>query len=177
MGIKKVWDKVVGTVGGVNDDDEFETDEYEEDEDMEEETTQQQPPRTPAAAPRHHGSGVNYSAAQEHPLRMVIVEPEAFDDAQSIADYIHDKKPVVINFESTDDEIAKRVVDFVSGATYALDGNIQKVGREIFLCVPNNVIVDHGKRDEYGDFNTPPLTWNGNTEDGSANTGSAVTKK
>ena len=58
-------------------------------------------------------------------MRMVIVEPDTFDDSQSIADYIRDRKPVVINFESTPDDIAKRVVDFVSGATYALDGNIQ----------------------------------------------------
>jgi len=98
---------------------------------------------------------------------MVIVEPETFDDSQSIADYIRDRKPVVINFESTPDDIAKRVVDFVSGATYALDGNIQKVGKEIFLCVPSNVTVDHGKRDDYGDFNTPPLSWNGGSNNNS----------
>ena len=137
MGVKKVWDKLVGTVGGVNEDDEFETDEYEDEEEMEEERA---PRRTPAVAPRR--SGVNYAAPQEKPLRMVIVEPETFDDSQSIADYIRDRKPVVINFESTPDDIAKRVVDFVS--------------------VPSNVTVDHGKRDDYGDFNTPPLAWNGN---------------
>ena len=102
MGVKKVWDKLVGTVGGVNEDDEFETDEYEDEEEMEEERA---PRRTPAVAPRR--SGVNYAAPQEKPLRMVIVEPETFDDSQSIADYIRDRKPVVINFESTPDDIAK----------------------------------------------------------------------
>ena len=162
MGVKKVWDKLVGTVGGVNEDDELETDEYEDEEEMEEERP---PRRTPAVAPRR--SSVNYAAPQEKPLRMVIVEPETFDDSQSIADYIRDRKPVVINFESTPDDIAKRVVDFVSGATYALDGNIQKVGKEIFLCVPSNVTVDHGKRDDYGDFNTPPLSWNGGSNNNS----------
>jgi cell division inhibitor SepF len=74
MGVKKVWDKLVGTVGGVNEDDEFETDEYEDEEEMEEERA---PRRTPAVAPRR--SGVNYAAPQEKPLRMVIVEPETFD--------------------------------------------------------------------------------------------------
>ncbi|MGN0948322.1 cell division protein SepF [uncultured Megasphaera sp.] len=174
MGVKKVWDKLVGTVGGVNEDDEFETDEYEDEEEMEEEQQQQRSTsrRTPAVAPRR-SSGVGYAAPQEKPLRMVIVEPETFDDAQSIADYIRDRKPVVINFESTPDDIAKRVVDFVSGATYALDGNIQKVGKEIFLCVPSNVTVDHGKRDDYGDFNTPPLAWNG----GSGNNNSGNTQQ
>lgn len=61
MGVKKVWDKLVGTVGGVNEDDEFETDEYEDEEEMEEERP---PRRTPAVAPRR--SGVNYAAPQEN---------------------------------------------------------------------------------------------------------------
>ena len=125
MGVKKVWDKLVGTVGGVNEDDEFETDEYEDEEEMEEERA---PRRTPAVAPRR--SGVNYAAPQEKPLRMVIVEPETFDDSQSIADYIRDRKPVVINFESTPDDIAKRVVDFVSGATYAWTATFRRSARK-----------------------------------------------
>lgn len=61
MGVKKVWDKLVGTVGGVNEDDEFETDEYEDEEEMEEERP---PRRTPAVAPRR--SSVNYAAPQEN---------------------------------------------------------------------------------------------------------------
>ncbi|MCH4188596.1 MAG: cell division protein SepF [Megasphaera sp.] len=154
MGLKNFWNKVVGTVGGVNDDDEFATDEYDDDEVEEEET---RPQRRPAAvAPR---SSLNYSGTQERPLKMMIVEPESFDDSQSIADYLRDRKPVVINFESTSPDVSKRVVDFISGATYALDGNIQKVGRDIFLCVPSNVTVDRGKHD-YGDFKAAPLAWN-----------------
>ena len=162
---KNMWNRFVNVgsgVGGVNEDDEFETDEYEDELEYEEERV---PRRTPAVAPSR--TSVNYTPTPAKPLRMVIVEPETFDDSQSIADYIRDRKPVVINFESTPDDIAKRVVDFVSGATYALDGNIQKVGKEIFLCVPSNVTVDHGKRDDYGDFNTPPLSWNGGSNNNS----------
>lgn len=154
MGVKNFWDKIVGTVGGVNDrDDEFETDEgYEEYE--EEQPRQEAKPfrATPSLS----------SAQPDKPLKMMIVEPETFDDAQGIADYLRDRKPVVINFESTEPDITKRVVDFVSGATYAVDGNIQKVGRDIFLCVPSNVSVDRGKHD-YDDF-ASALTWKNKEE-------------
>lgn len=155
MGFKNFWNKVVGTVGGVNEDDEFGTDDYDEELEDEEEI---RPSRRPAPVAPHAGVG-GYSGTQERPLKMMIVEPESFDDSQSIADYLRDRKPVVINFESTSQDVSKRVVDFVSGATYALDGNIQKVGRDIFLCVPNNITVDRGKRD-YGDFKAAPLAWN-----------------
>ena len=96
---------------------------------------------------------------------MMIVEPETFDDAQSIADYLRDRKPVIINFESTAPDVAKRIVDFVSGATYALDGNIQKVGKDIFLCVPSSVTVDRSKHD-YNDFNTTQLSWGNKAPEG-----------
>ena len=91
-------------------------------------------------------------------MKMMIVEPETFDDSQNIADYLRERKPVVINFENTAADVSKRVVDFISGATYALDGNIQKVGKDIFLCVPSNVAVDLGKRD-YGDFTAQLTSW------------------
>ena len=107
---------------------------------------------------------------------MMIVEPETFEDSQSIADYLRDRKPVVINFESTPDDISKRVVDFVSGATYALDGNIQKVGKDIFLCAPSNITLDRSKRDrhtaEMNEYNpNSPLAWNpGGSDNGTGNT-------
>ena len=158
MGLKNFWNKVVGTVGGVNDEDEFETDEY-EDEDMMDNEEERQTRRS-AAMPRRPVTGY---AQSDRPLKMMIVDPETFDDSQSIADYLRDRKPVVINFESTAPDVSKRVVDFVSGATYALDGNIQKVGKDIFLCVPSNVTVDRGKPD-YGDFNSAQLSWNSGSD-------------
>lgn len=154
MGLKSFWNKMTSNFGGVNDEDEFETDdEYEEEEELDE----VQPARRAVFAPRRSSLG---SSQADRPLKMMIVEPETFDDSQNIADYLRERKPVVINFESTPADVSKRVVDFISGATYALDGNIQKVGKDIFLCVPSNVSVDHGKRD-YGDFTTQ-LSWNAN---------------
>ena len=73
----------------------------------------------------------------------MVVEPFTFDDAQHIADHLKNRKPVVVNLESTEPEVAKRMIDFISGTTYALGGTIQKVGNNIFLCAPVNVDVDY----------------------------------
>lgn len=171
MGLKNYWNKLVGSVGGVNDDDEFETDEY-EDEDVKEEEVQHQP-RRQVASVRRPGIGEGGYAQPVQPLKMVIVEPESFEDSQSIADYLRDRKPIVINFESTSEDVSKRVVDFISGATYALDGTIQKVGKDIFLCVPNNVTIDRGKHD-YSDFSAASLAWNAGSGQNNNSGGSAL---
>jgi cell division inhibitor SepF len=81
-------------------------------------------------------------------VRVMIVEPFTFDDAQNIADHLRNRKPVVINLENTDPEVAKRMIDFISGTTYAVSGTIQKIGNNIFLCAPNNVDVAYSSREE-----------------------------
>lgn len=63
-----------------------------------------------------------------------------FDDAQQVADHIRNHKPVVVNFENTSSDIAKRIIDFISGTTYALSGDIKKVGK-MYLCVPQIMLV------------------------------------
>lgn len=100
---------------------------------------------------------VNLPTAQKQ-MRVMVVEPFSFDDAQHIADHLKNRKPVVVNFENCDKEVAKRMIDFVSGTTYALAGNIQKVGNNIFLCVPNNVDIAYSPQEEQDgkDF----LPWN-----------------
>lgn len=84
-------------------------------------------------------------------IKVMVVEPFSFDDAQHIADHLKNRKPVVVNFENTDKEVAKRLVDFISGTTYALGGNIQKVGHDIFLCAPSNVDVSYSSLEEGAD--------------------------
>jgi cell division inhibitor SepF len=81
-------------------------------------------------------------------LKVMVVEPVSFDDVQHVADYLKAKKPVVINLENTDAEISRRMVDFVSGTTYALNGNIQKISNQIFLCAPQNVDVAYSSHRE-----------------------------
>ncbi|QDR80703.1 cell division protein SepF [Sporomusa termitida] len=91
------------------------------------------------------------SQQQGKQVKVMVVEPFSFDDAQHVSDYLKSRKPVVVNLENTDPDIAKRMIDFISGTTYALNGQIQKVGNHIFLCAPNNVDVAYSPRDEGGD--------------------------
>ena len=60
-------------------------------------------------------------------MKVMVIEPVSFDDAQQVADHIRNHKPVVVNFENTNGDIAKRIIDFISGTTYALSGDIKKV--------------------------------------------------
>lgn len=82
---------------------------------------------------------VNIHSASQ--FKVVIMQPENIDDAQDICDHLKNKKPVVINLEDVEKEAAQRIVDFLSGSVYALDGNIQKVSAGIFLVAPNNVDI------------------------------------
>ena len=74
-------------------------------------------------------------------LKFFVMQPESFEDARGIADHLKTKKPVIINLEGLDTDVARRVVDFLSGAVYGLDGNIQKVAAGIFLIAPYNVSI------------------------------------
>lgn len=67
-------------------------------------------------------------------LKVMVIEPVSFDDAQQVADHIRNHKPVVVNFENTKSDVAKRIVDFISGTTYALSGEIKKLVK-MYLCV------------------------------------------
>lgn len=74
-------------------------------------------------------------------MKLVLIEPTDYDDVQDICDNLKNKKPVVINFENLDKDIARRMVDFVSGAVYAIDGSIQKVSNGIVVAAPPNVDI------------------------------------
>jgi len=88
---------------------------------------------------RRRGSVVPLAPAKA--MRVVVVEPAAFDEVQAIALNLRNRRPVIVNLEQTDREIARRIVDFLSGATYALGGSMQRVGGAIFLFAPHNVDV------------------------------------
>ena len=74
--------------------------------------------------------------------KMILLEPRAFSEAQNIVDYLKSRDTVVVNLKRVTPEIAKRVVDFLSGSVYAIGGDLQKLGNGIFLCTPNNVPVE-----------------------------------
>jgi cell division inhibitor SepF len=81
-------------------------------------------------------------------LKVVVVSPETFEEARDIADHLKSKKPVVINLEGVEREIARRIIDFLSGAVFSLDGNIQKISSGIFLIAPYNVGIMSDFKDE-----------------------------
>ena len=72
---------------------------------------------------------------------MHVVTPRSFNDAQQVADEFKRQKPVIINLQSTDRELSKRLIDFASGMTYALGGGMQRISQGIFLLTPDNVSV------------------------------------
>ena len=72
-------------------------------------------------------------------LKVVVVQPLSYNDASEIAEHLKAKKPVVVNLEKLDKATASRIFDFLSGAVFALDGNMQKVSNGILLVVPNTM--------------------------------------
>ena len=85
------------------------------------------------------GRVVNINANTQ--LQVVLVKPDRFDQASEIADHLRDKQAVVLNLESTNKDVARRLVDFLSGCAYALDGKIKKVAISTYLITPYNVGV------------------------------------
>jgi cell division inhibitor SepF len=90
------------------------------------------PRRRGRRAARGNGGGV---------ASMHVVTPRSFNDAQQVADEFKRNKPVIINLQSTDRELSKRLIDFSSGMTYALGGGMQRISQGIFLLTPENVEV------------------------------------
>jgi len=80
------------------------------------------------------------------PARVSVVEPASFNDAQALADRFKRQQPVILNLQSVDAELSRRMVDFCSGLTYAMDGNIQTVANRVFLLTPRNVEVSAEER-------------------------------
>ena len=74
-------------------------------------------------------------------LQVVLVKPEKFEDASSIANHLRDKRTVVLNLESANKDIARRLVDFLSGVAYALEGKIKKVAISTYIITPYNVDI------------------------------------
>lgn len=74
-------------------------------------------------------------------LQVVLVKPERFEDASSIADHLNQKRTVVLNLESTNKDVSRRLVDFLSGVAYANNGQIKRVANSTFIITPYNVDI------------------------------------
>ena len=88
---------------------------------------------------RRSNKVMNIRAATQ--LQVVLVKPEKFEDASAIADHLREKRTVVLNLESTNKEIARRLLDFLSGVAYANEGKIKKVAIATYIITPYNVDI------------------------------------
>jgi cell division inhibitor SepF len=102
------------------------------------------PPGGQPIGQRTDGSGHRAPVLNLHTQRqmeIIVLEPGAFDDAQTAADYLKTQRPLVINLRAAQQDLRKRIVDFLSGVAYALDGHMHRVGDEIFLFTPRHVSI------------------------------------
>lgn len=149
-----LFDKVKDVMFGeyVDDDDEM-MEEYEEQpsrfgrrrerEEDEEEISARRPSRRssqPAPVVSVHNSN--------NQLQVVIKRPEKYEDSQDICDQLKVKKAVVVNLEKVEYPVAQRIMDFLSGACYSIDGSIQRVSSNIFIIAPDNVDVSGNFKEE-----------------------------
>lgn len=96
---------------------------------------------TPLNNKREEENVVSLTSINHPTSKVVLCEPRTYDEAQEIADNVINRRAVVINLERVDHEQSKRIVDFLSGTVYAVNGDIQKLGSQTFLCTPDNIEV------------------------------------
>jgi len=97
------------------------------------------------------GSKMNPNTA---PFKLVVIEPKAFDECPRLVDNLKAKKPIIINLEKMEADTARKIFDFLSGATYALNGNVQKISNNIFVFAPESVDIKADVEHKGIDFNS-----------------------
>ena len=104
---------------------------------------QQRPPLRTASVPRQTNKGqVSTMNANAMMSKVIIREPKDYSDAQNIADCLKESLPVFVNLQRLDKGQGRRVIDFLAGTIYAVDGEIKRVGNDLFLCTPKTVETD-----------------------------------
>jgi len=182
MGFGDVWSRTLVYFGIAEEEDEWDEDGYLTEEDLERtyserpnvrrltprrrqqdfddwtdpEPEEEEPaPRTTVMRPRS-GRRTDGVVRAVPSVQVHLVVPQNIQDAKSIADRFKDSMPVILNLQGVDQELSKRLIDFTSGLTYALDGGMQRVADKVFLLTPRNVEVSAEERQrmvERGFFN------------------------
>ena len=129
-----IMDKVWGLFGGV---DQGVEEEYDEEEAYEYEERGNYEAEEERGFFGRRGKVVPLNA-QGQPVKMVISQPTTFEQSEEICSLLKEKKSVIVNLEYVNKDVARRIVDFISGGVYALDGHIQKISNSIFLIAPVN---------------------------------------
>ncbi|OWA36718.1 cell division protein SepF [Saccharibacillus sp. O16] len=117
-----------------------------EEEEIVERVVEQEEPQydnAPSQELRKNGKSNNVvSIHSQKNVKVILSEPRTYDDAQQIADHLRAHRSVVVNLQQVRPDLAKRIIDFLFGTVYAINGNIAKVGGDIFLCTPDTVEVE-----------------------------------
>src|SRR4051794_21324453 len=183
MSFTDVWNRTLVYFGIAEEDDEWDEDGYLTEEDLERtyserpnvrrltprrgrqhdfddwtdpEPEAEEAPRMPTQRARATGRRTDGVVRAVPSVQVHLVIPRSFNDAQQIADRFKDSMPVILNLQGADQELSKRLIDFTSGLTYALDGGMQRVADKVFLLTPRNVQVSAEERQrmiERGFFN------------------------
>ena len=109
-------------------------------------------PKKTAREPRLQGGGESVPMPNVAAMKMIVYHPVSYEDAQNIIDNLKSRKPVIVNMEELDVAAAQRILDFISGAIYALNGTIAKISRGIFVVAPTNYDVIGNENGEYEDL-------------------------
>lgn len=166
MGAREYWDRMLVYFGIAEEAYEDDADEWADDQST---RPARRPPRARAVeeydedaapararAPRRPAAGARTRPPSQHVAGVGVVPPRTFNDAQQIADQFKRGNPVIVNLQTTDPELAKRIIDFGSGLTYGLDGSMQRIADKVFLLTPPDVDVsaeDRAAMAESGFFN------------------------
>jgi len=100
----------------------------------------------PAGRPTTRLRTVGGNGRSREDVRVHLVIPKSFNDAQQVADRFKDDVPVILNLQGTDTDLSKRLIDFASGLTYALDGGMQRIADKVFMLTPRNVEISAEER-------------------------------
>jgi len=98
-------------------------------------------PEQELSSPKTRKQNVVSLQSVQNSSKMILIEPRVYAEAQEVADHLVNRRAVVVNLQRIQRDQAIRIVDFLSGAVYSIGGDIQRVGKDIFLCTPDNVEV------------------------------------
>jgi len=147
----KVLNKMLNLVGWEVEEEEIEEESTKSKTDRTEEYEQPQFYNSIGGYKKQNPKVVNMHTSSQ--VKLVVVQPAVFDDAQGICDHLKNKKPVIVNLENLEKDVAQRIIDFLCGSVYTIDGNIQKVANGIFVVAPSNVDISGDLSDEFKNKN------------------------
>ena len=136
--MNKVWDLFGMDSAEPEEYDDENVYDYDEEEDVVEENRKLFGNRKSRERDRDKEKVVQMPQAQTNAIKMVISQPTTFEQSDEICSFLKEKKSVIVNLEYVNKDVARRIVDFISGGVYSLDGYIQKVSNSIFLVAPSN---------------------------------------